>query len=500
MSQIKIGALLSYIGIGINILIGLIYTPWMINSIGRDNFGLYTLAMSIISLFVFDFGLSSAITRFIARYIAEDRPQKANDCLGLAYKLYLIIDLFLLIILICVYFFIPQIYESLSAEEIHKFKIVYIIASIFSVLSFPFIPLNGILNATEKFIQLKSCELTHKLIIVIAMSICLTLGYGLYALVLVNVTAGIIMIIIKLYCVRRYTQIHINLQYRNKIEQKDLLTFSGWTTIIAISQRMIFNLAPSILGMLTGSASIAILGIAITIEGYTFTFANAINGLFLPKVSRILSSAPSQILPLMIRVGRIELMIISTIIIVFTCFGEEFIHLWVGDQFSQSYICAILFIIPSIVQLPQEIAATTVIAANKVKNQAIVFIFMAITNLVLAFVFTKLWGVIGLSLSICIAYFVRTIGMNILYKHDLSIDIITFFVKTYIPFIFPITLSIMSGFVLNLILIKVCWTSFILKGFFLIAIIFLSYWFLSMNASEKNLISSILIKVRNKDR
>ena len=35
----------------------LLYTPWMIHSIGRENFGLYTLAMSVISLFVFDFGL-----------------------------------------------------------------------------------------------------------------------------------------------------------------------------------------------------------------------------------------------------------------------------------------------------------------------------------------------------------------------------------------------------------------------------------------------------------
>ena len=99
MNQIKTGALLSYIGLGINILIGLLYTPWMIHSIGRDNFGLYTLAMSIITLFVFDFGLSSAVTRFMAKYIAEGRNDKANNCLSLVYKLYIGIDTILLLIL-----------------------------------------------------------------------------------------------------------------------------------------------------------------------------------------------------------------------------------------------------------------------------------------------------------------------------------------------------------------------------------------------------------------
>ena len=91
--QLKLGAIISYLAIGINIISGLFYTPWMIHSIGRENYGLYTLALSIITLFVFDFGLSAAVTRFIARYLAQDRQDKANDCIGLVYRLYIIIDI-----------------------------------------------------------------------------------------------------------------------------------------------------------------------------------------------------------------------------------------------------------------------------------------------------------------------------------------------------------------------------------------------------------------------
>ena len=108
--QIKFGALASYIALGINILTGLVYTPWMINSIGRENYGLYTLAMSVISLFVFDFGLSSAVSRFLAKYLAEGRQDKANNCLGIVVKLYLIIDVLFFIVLTSIYFFIPNIY------------------------------------------------------------------------------------------------------------------------------------------------------------------------------------------------------------------------------------------------------------------------------------------------------------------------------------------------------------------------------------------------------
>ena len=64
--QIKTGAVISYLSIAINILAGFIYTPWMIEKIGKGDYGLYTLANSLITLFLVDFGLGSAISRYIA--------------------------------------------------------------------------------------------------------------------------------------------------------------------------------------------------------------------------------------------------------------------------------------------------------------------------------------------------------------------------------------------------------------------------------------------------
>ncbi len=76
--QIKYGAMLSYTGIVLYIIIGLLYTPWMIQCIGQADYGLYTLAYSIISLFLFDFGISSAVQRFIAKYVAEGSEDQVN--------------------------------------------------------------------------------------------------------------------------------------------------------------------------------------------------------------------------------------------------------------------------------------------------------------------------------------------------------------------------------------------------------------------------------------
>lgn len=494
MNQIKTGAVLSYVSLGINIVIGLVYTPWMIHSIGRDDYGLYTLAMSIISLFVFDFGLSSAVSRFIAKFIAEDSVEKIKGFMGIVCRMYLSIGSVLALVLIGVYFFIPEIYEKLSAKEISQFKVIYVIASVFSVISFPFIPLNGILSANEKFIQLKLCELAHKLIIVGTMSICLLAGFGLYALVSVNVIAGLAMIVLKLYCVRRYTSTVIDWHYSNKRETREILGFSGWTTVISITQRCVFNLAPSIVGIFSGSASIAILGVAITIEGYTYTFANALNGLFLPKVSKLMARENEDLTPLMIRVGRIQVFIIGTIVICFVCLGQQFINLWVGKSFSEVYICAVLLILPSFLHLPQEIGSTGIVVANKVQFQAIVFIIMAVVNLALAAVFVKILGAVGMCLSISIAYLVRTIGMNYIFKRHLSVNLTNFYINTFVYLLPALAVCTLVGWFGIRIIPLENWGGFILKGILMILMMAIMYWFAGCNAEEKGLIKKLIHK------
>lgn len=489
--QIKYGALMSYFSLGINIIAGLIYTPWMISSIGKENYGLYTLALSVITLFVFDFGLSSAVTRFLSKYLAENRQDKANEFLGLVYRLYLYIDILLFLILLAVFFFIPEIYRELTPEEVDKFKVIYVIAALFTVLSFPFIPLNGILTANEKFIQLKTCEVVNKLLIVGSMAVCLLLGYGLYALVIVNALAGIVMIILKIYIIKRNTNTRVIFGFRNRQQFRELIDFSAWTAVIAVCQRFFFTLAPTILGFFSGSAAIAIFGIANTIEGYVFSFSNALSGMFLPRVFRIISREGGDIMPLMIKVGRIQLLVVGAVVLGFVCAGQEFITLWVGADFIESYACIVLLVIPSLIQLPQEIGMQTIIAENKVKKQALVWMFVALLNILLSIVLTWKYNVFGLCLSICVSFIVRTIGMDIILKKDLHLNLWLFFSNTFLPIGCMLLLVILVSFSFNYIVSGSIIFTFLIKITIFLFLYTIGFLIVG-NKEEKKLIRSVL--------
>lgn len=497
--QIKLGAIISYVAIAINVISGLVFTPWMISSIGREEYGLYTLAMSVITLFVFDFGLSAAITRFIAKFLAENQQEKANNFMGMAFRLYIIVDIIILISLIVLYFFIPHIYKELTPNELEKFKYIYILASVFSILSFPFIPTNGVLTAYEKFVPIKICDVVHKVLIVVAMSIALIIGGGLYSLVIINVIAGVLIIIIKLYVIYSTTDQRINWGYFNRSDFKSLTGYSLWTTVISLAQRCIFNLAPSFLGYFTGSASIAILGIAITIEGYTFTFANALNGMFLPKVTRIIKEDINDLLSLMIKVGRVQVIIIGALLLGYMMLGRDFIGLWVGPSFNESYWCALLIVLPSIIHLPQDVGIQAIYATNKVRALAIVYLCMAVVNVILALILAKLDGAIGVCIAICISYLIRTIGIDYILYKKIHINIRHFFKQTLVPLIFPSLLTFGLFNVVDLYIgPAVSWPIFLIKGIIFLLIYILSMWFLFTNVCEKQMIVKPIRKILNR--
>ena len=157
--QIKWGAVISYLTIAFNIVTGLLYTPWMIQSVGKEQYALYTIALSVINIFLMDFGIGSAVTRFLSRYYAEGKQDEADHFMGIVYKVYFAIAAVVAVCLFVFYFLIDSVYVELTASEIQVLKNLFIIVSAYSVISFPCVSFNGVLMANERFVAVKLCAL-----------------------------------------------------------------------------------------------------------------------------------------------------------------------------------------------------------------------------------------------------------------------------------------------------------------------------------------------------
>lgn len=490
LNQLKYSALISYGAIVFSILAGLFYTPWMISQIGRDDFGLYSLVTVFISYFMIDFGLGNVISTYVAKYRASHDEAKLRNVVGLCYKVYLIITCLIAAALIIIYFFVDDIFASLTAEQCAKFKVIYCIAGFFSVVSFPLMPLNGIMIAFERLVVLKMLDLVQKVLCVVLIVICLLNDWGLYSLVAVNSIVVFLAGMFKLFYVRRKLGLSFEIHHRLRTKSlQELMSFSIWVFILGIAQRFIIGGAPTILGAFSGAAAIAIFSIAMTLEGYVWMFSNAINGLFIPKVAQYVEAnlTSEQITDKMIQVGRFQLMAIGTIIGGIICLGSSFIKLWVGPEFSQSYIITILIVTPQLILVTQVIGTTVLWVANKVKYQCLSYIIGMSISVGLSCILAPHYGAIGCGIGVFVGLTTICIFLNFVFHNKFKLNIRRFFTRCHLCLIPALAIPIIVILLLQLKIVITNW--YILLGLgFLYIIMQVAILFMCLDSYERGII------------
>ena len=486
--QLKIGAVISYVTIAFNIISGLLYTPWMVDAIGKNQYGLYTLANSLITLFLVDFGLSSATGRYLSKYIAAGDRVGAERFLGTIYKLYLILDAVIISVLTVLFFLIDKIYVNLTPEELSQFKVVYVISALFSVVNFPFVTFNGILTAYEKFVPLKMADLLYRVFNIAFTVAALLMGFGLYALVTVHAVVGLLSLVYKFLAIRKNVPIKANYVSTEQGIYREIFGFSLWITVASLAQRLIFNISPSVLGIVADSAEIAIFGVVTTIEGYAYTITTAISGLFMTRIAKILAGeqAKEGLNRLFVGVGRFQMAVNGLIVAGFAVVGRHFIQLWMGEGYAQAYAGILLILLPGLFYNPLQIANTTMVVEKKVKHVALVCVATGILNVALSFPLSKVFGVTGACISICVAYCVRDVLLHIIYGRQLALDMKGFAKECYGRTAVPILLTVALGLVMNHFVPDSGWMVLILKGSLVVVVYLLLIWLFGLREQERS--------------
>ena len=219
----------------------------------------------------------------------------------------------------------------------------------------------------------------------------------------------------------------------------------------------------------------------------------ALNGLFLPMVTRLSHKGDSAaITDLMIRVGRIQFYIISLLFFGFLLLGQDFLRLWVGEQFHNTYYVVLLLIGTNLVSLTQHVASDLVYAENKVRYTASLTFIASGIALLGSIVLAPIMGAMGCGLAFFIAMSINLVQLNIFYKKVLKLEIGRFFRNCHFRLMPAMFLISSLFFGIKLFLTINTWATLILFGFaFVLVVIFLDYLWL-FNKEEKSIINKFI--------
>lgn len=434
INQLKAGAFLSYVSIVLNNVIGLFYMPFMLRMMGQNEYGLYSLVASVVAyLTVLDLGFANAIVRYTAKFRAENKTKEQYEMFGMFLILYCVIGVLAFLIGLILYFNVNTLFDTtMNPEDLGKIRIMMLLMVFNIAFTFPMSIWGAIITAYEDFVFQKLVNIIRIILNPIVMIVLLCMGYKAIAMVVILTLFNIMTLCINAwYC---HYKLHIKVKFaRFKwMFLKEVTIYSFWIFLNSIMDRIYWSTGQFVLGMFSGAAVVAVYAVAIQLEHIFMSFSTAISGIFLPKVTAMVTKEHNDkaISDLFIRTGRIQYIIMCFILTGFILFGKQFIILWAGKDYEEAYVITLLFFIPLTVPLIQNLGIIILQARNQMKFRSILYIVIAIASLCISIPLAKEYGGIGCAAGTAIALILgQIITMNIYYYKKIHIDIPKFWME-----------------------------------------------------------------------
>lgn len=499
VNQLKAGVVLSYLSKGLSSVIELLYTPVMLRLLGQSEYGLYTLVSSVVSyLGLLTFGIGGAYLRFYAREKATGDEQRVAQLNGMFLLVFSVIGAVALLTGIALAGNTRLVFgNQLTPEETGKASFLVLLLAVNLAISIPAGVFSSYVTAHEQYIFQRGLNIVSSVLNPFLTLPLLLMGVGSASLVLASLGLTVITTSVNIsFCVRR---LHIRFRFQGLRWGllKEVYVFSFFLFLNQIIDQVNWSVDSIILGHVWGTAVVAVYGLASRMNSIYLGFSTSISSVFAPRINRIVAEGrdvDNSLLSLMIRVGRIQGLLLSLLLLGLVLLGRPFL-LWMGgsEAYLSSYPVMLLLIVPATIPLVQNLGIEIQRAKNRHQFRSLIYAGMAGINVAVSLILVRPFGAVGVAAGTALSLILANgFVMNWYYHRHLGLNMATFWRSLGSlakGAVLPAVYCVLCGVTLDLFQ-PAC---FFLSGCGLVVVYALSMWRWGMNEEEKDLVRKPLL-------
>ncbi len=451
ISQRKAGLVLSYATIFVLSFVGLLFTPFLIASLGEIEYGLYQLMFATIGyVSLLDFGLGGTLTRYILKYKAAGDKAGVDSVTSMGTKIYLFTALLTIALTLGVASLLDQFYpHSLTEENLAYARKLFVIMGASAAISFISHAMHGIETAYERYTITKGMRLLRQIVRVLVLYILLKMGMKAMAIVMVDFCLTLAVAVFDTYYCKYC--LHATL-WKGKWDNallKSLMTFSFFVFLQILVTQLNNNMDRIILGRYSTLQMVALYAVAMQIYNLFNSFGGVIPSITLPQISNVVFSGASdrEVSATCARLSRYQFILLALPFGCFILYGREFAEYWLPEYDStQVWIIAMLISLPQLLEFVENPIFNVMKAKNMQAVRSLLLMAVAIGHIALALFFIRIAPVFGCAIAACISFVIgNNIISNIYYHKRVGIIIPFYFKKLLVGLLPAWILSMMVG-------------------------------------------------------
>jgi O-antigen/teichoic acid export membrane protein len=485
----------NYVGRFIALGMWLLLTPFVLRHLETTLYGLWALIGSVTSYgYLLDFGISAAITKYVAEYRAKDQMQNARQLVGTALISYLSISAVVLLIFGWFAPIFPKIF-NVPPENHSLSSWLVILAGIATALAIPGSSTTAVLRGLQRFDLMNLIGIVSTLLLAGGTVIVLLLGGGIIGYVVVGIAVNIVMLIPTIWVIHRIApELHFGTLNASRAMFQKLSSFSSALFMVRIGGQLESKTDEIVIGRSLPVSFITPYSLAQKLSNFPQSLTDQFLTLLLPLASKLhAENEQSRIRSMYTISTRLTLAIFLPVGIGLLFLAGQFLAAWVGEEFAEYRYLVVILSLASMIDTSTWPAGAVLQGMGLPRFSGMMAMTTGISNLILSLILVRYMGLTGVALGTLIPTSVVCLGIVHPYTTwKIGITLRDLLRNILIPVLLPVAPASLAVYVLTSLIHPASIFSILAVGGCGFLIYSSVYLIMPANIFERDLIQSIL--------
>lgn len=386
----------------VSVLIAFFVSPIVVHGLGKEMFGVWVLIVSVTGYFtVLDFGINTAIVRYISKYVAEGDEGQARRIYSTAISVFGIMALTIICLAALFGSYFPKLFGLQHFGNSYIF-LVFFLACVDLAFGLLFSVFLGALCGLQEFRYVNGVAIGTNLVKNLLVVFFISRGYSLLTLILLQISAMLFRGACQYLRLRKgYGYLRFRLSAVQRSTLRTIYSYSIYSFIIALCLKVLFYTDSIVIGSLISVKEVTFYAIPSTLLDYVEKFTWAMIAVLIPVISTNDATADRETNASLYSTGtRYVLLVCLPVVLSLFFWGDDFIGVWMGPQFGfrSQYVLRFLLVGYG-VAFSQLIAQGILKGTDRHRWLAFILIFEAVGNLGLSLLLARPFGIEGVALG-----------------------------------------------------------------------------------------------------
>ena len=332
-----VGVLWNWVGVALNIAIGLLLSPYIARKLGSERYGIWALVFTLVEyLWFFDLGFNTSVTQFVAKYRARDEPEQINRVINTGLVYFCCVAMVFVVVTMLVAWRGVALFKIADPVNRQDFRVMILIVGLGWALNFPLHFFSSCLDAFQRYDQLTRTLVAQLLIRSAGCALLLYFGFGLKELGAVVVLGQLVGNTLAMLAFRSvFPQMRLSALYVKFALVREMWSYGVHSFVANISNLLLNQGAPVMIGHFSGASFVGFYTFPSRLLGYSVEAVTRIGFVTRSNVVEMQTKGDEKaVYSLGIYLNRYCVTLFLPLVIFLLVYGTELLRRWVNLEFA----------------------------------------------------------------------------------------------------------------------------------------------------------------------